>query len=166
MADISHEFYLSFNEPPIIFMNALEADDLVFSLQCKSKDGVIRTIRGHKCATAADLHNEVAAVLQFPDYYGENWDAMDECITDLEWLPGSWYLINLCRVQSVLPDDERNFKIFMSILLDAGRTWANPSYRGMSSEHPSKPFNIIISGNEPGISRAKRAIGMLLEKGR
>ena len=43
-------------------------------------------LRGKKCRTENDFFSEVAASFQFPFYYGENWDAFDECIQDLEWL--------------------------------------------------------------------------------
>ncbi|HLH31485.1 MAG TPA: barstar family protein [Terriglobia bacterium] len=31
--------------------------------------------------------NRIAEVLQFPDWFGYNWDALNDCLTDLEWLP-------------------------------------------------------------------------------
>jgi hypothetical protein len=31
--------------------------------------------------------------MRFPDYFGWNWNAFDECITDLEWLKFSCLLI-------------------------------------------------------------------------
>jgi hypothetical protein len=31
--------------------------------------------------------------LQFPDYFGNNWDAFDECISDLSWLNAESFLI-------------------------------------------------------------------------
>lgn len=34
-----------------------------------------------------ELLNALAAVLCFPDYFGGNWDALEECICDLSWLP-------------------------------------------------------------------------------
>jgi RNAse (barnase) inhibitor barstar len=42
-----------------------------------------RVIRGRKCATPADFFNEAAAALQFPPYFGENWDAFADCFRDL-----------------------------------------------------------------------------------
>ena len=43
-------------------------------------------IRGKRCKTEDDFFREISASFQFPDYFGENWAALDECICDLEWL--------------------------------------------------------------------------------
>lgn len=53
----------------------------------ESKTGTyISYLRGKHCKTEDDFLIQVAASFQFPDYYGENWSAFDECIQDLEWL--------------------------------------------------------------------------------
>src|SRR5262245_41285350 len=44
---------------------------------------VARVVRGVKCSTATKLFDEFAAALQFPDYFGENWDAFSDCFADL-----------------------------------------------------------------------------------
>ena len=35
-----------------------------------------------------DLLRHIAAELKFPDYFGFNWAALDECLADLSWLQG------------------------------------------------------------------------------
>lgn len=102
VARMTDEFYKQINESPIILMSQHKADKLVFSLQCNHEGGAVEVIRGRKCSNYEALHNEVAAALQFPDYYGENWDAMDECITDLSWMPADWYLIQVSTIEDVL----------------------------------------------------------------
>lgn len=36
--------------------------------------------------TKADLLSALAKSLHLPDYFGENWDALEECLRDLSWL--------------------------------------------------------------------------------
>jgi len=43
-------------------------------------------LRGSKMKDYQGLYNEFGAALQFPYYFGENWNAFDECIKDLSWL--------------------------------------------------------------------------------
>ncbi len=153
---MSDRFHELINELAITAMPHSEADNLVYSIQCQPGGGAVRVIRGWKCLTYESLHNEVSAALQFPNYYGENWDAMDECITDLEWMPADWYLIYVSGIEDVLPDDEEGFSIFLSVLSDASERWANPEKRGLAytEEVVRKPFIVIISGTEEGLLRA------------
>jgi hypothetical protein len=45
---------------------------------------VVRSVRGRKMTTTAQLYDEFAAALQFPPYFGENWAAFDECLSDMD----------------------------------------------------------------------------------
>ena len=47
----------------------------------------VRVVRGRKMRNLPGLFDEFSAALQFPLYFGENEDAFDECIADLENLP-------------------------------------------------------------------------------
>ena len=57
----------------------------------------ISYLRGKRCQTEDSFFKEISASFQFPDYYGENWDATDECLCDLEWL-------SFCKILVVIDD--------------------------------------------------------------
>lgn len=84
----------------------------------------LRMINGKKCATPAGLFTEFARALGFPDYFGHNWDAMEECLADLEWLPAKGYILLITDAQAVLPGDEDEYETFLEILSDAGEAWS------------------------------------------
>ena len=41
-------------------------------------------IDGNAIFTSPDLHKALAEALSFPEYYGRNFDALYDCLTDLE----------------------------------------------------------------------------------
>ena len=43
----------------------------------------VRVLRGRNMRSTEGFYNELAAALQFPLYFGKNWDALDECLADL-----------------------------------------------------------------------------------
>ncbi len=103
---------------------------------------VVRILRGHRCATSQAVFQEWAAALQFPYYFGENWDALDECLTDLEWLPGSCYVFFVMRLDRVLPGLDDEFNIFIDVLREAHQEWKIPNR--YNTDWPAAPFTLVF----------------------
>lgn len=55
-------------------------------------------------STSEELHSLLASVFKFPDYYGNNWDAFDECIRDHP-PAGPIYLTGISQLSEQLPRD-------------------------------------------------------------
>lgn len=45
-------------------------------------------IDGATIRVKQELFSAMAKALRFPDWFGANWDALNDCLRDLEWLPG------------------------------------------------------------------------------
>jgi RNAse (barnase) inhibitor barstar len=69
------------------------------------------------------LLNHVATVLQFPNHFGSNWDALEECLTDLEWVDGDGYLIYFDHIDGLLSAHPDQFATFVEIVRDAVESW-------------------------------------------
>lgn len=63
-------------------------DNELYSIeyQLTWEDVYVSHIRGSLCSTLDDFFREISCSMRFPNYFGWNWDAFDECITDLDWL--------------------------------------------------------------------------------
>src|SRR5437764_1364598 len=83
-------------------MNKSDFENLYLRMSMTHKEAVVRKIRGNKCKTLDDLFNEVGAALQFPWYFGENWPAFSECMSDLDWLPSDVYLFLVSQANLLL----------------------------------------------------------------
>ena len=53
--------------------------------------------------TREEIHDRIARALNFPDYYGKNWDAFDECIADLGNTPRKIRFIGIMNLEDRLP---------------------------------------------------------------
>src|SRR5580700_5705891 len=102
-----------------------EATDFGWSLaRLDGRQVVVRFLRGQKMQTAPQLFDEFAAALQFPYYFGENWNALWECLTDLEWLPGDAYILFLTDAECLLDrESSEKFAILLDLLEQAAQQW-------------------------------------------
>ncbi len=108
--------------------------EALYDLEWAVPDGVdLRVVRGYFCRTDQDLFREWSAALQFPWYFGMNWDAFNECINDLEWLRSERLVVVVSALESVLAEPERPDRFpdrfehtFLRILCAAARTPGAP----------------------------------------
>ena len=68
-----------------------------------------------------DLINALSSVLRFPDYFGGNWDAFEECIRDLSWLPKGNVVLN--HMDLPLSKDIMSLSTYLLILKNAVEKW-------------------------------------------
>lgn len=71
-----------------------------------------------------DLFEVVASAMQFPDYFGNNWDALDECLSDMEWLPADGYCLVLRDAVKGWSQAPYALGCFVTAWLEAARYWA------------------------------------------
>jgi hypothetical protein len=67
------------------------------------------------------LLSSVAKALYFPKWFGGNWDALEDCLTDLSWMTAGGYVL-LIEGAGDLPLVERGTLI--DILASAAASWA------------------------------------------
>jgi hypothetical protein len=115
---------------------------LDFDQRDREQGIVIRVMRGRHSETPEGVFQEWAAALQFPYYFGHNWDAFDECIIDLSWLPGSCYVFVVTELDMVLPDHPDEFNIFVRVMKRAHKQWKIPNRANM--DEPVAPFTIVF----------------------
>jgi RNAse (barnase) inhibitor barstar len=112
-------------KPPWTVLLVLKGGQRAESVVKRPDGFVLRVIRGRKCRSTAGLFADIAEALEFPDYFGHNWDALEECLADLEWLSGRGYVFVFTEAELILPDEEAEFATFLEVLNDAGEAWAS-----------------------------------------
>ncbi len=67
-----------------------------------------------------DLLKQLQSGFDLPDYFGHNWDALEDCLTDLSWIAQKevWLIHN---AELALEDHE--LEAYLSILKDVGEHW-------------------------------------------
>lgn len=70
--------------------------------------------------TKAALLQRLAEVLEFPPWFGGNWDALEDCLKDLSWLRAPGWLIVLEGSESLARADLRELT---DVLAESARYW-------------------------------------------
>lgn len=70
--------------------------------------------------TKVDLFKNLSKALNFPDYFGYNWDALLDLFLDLTWIEEKTIILIHESVSGLSPVD---LNIYMKILEDSSKVW-------------------------------------------
>lgn len=78
---------------------------------------------GKEILTKEAFLSKAAQAMKFPEYFGYNWDAFDECITDLEWCPAQRYALIYDQPDIFAKADPVQWQIARDLLQAAVEYW-------------------------------------------
>lgn len=67
----------------------------------------------------AALMRNIATALRFPEWFGANWDALEDCLSDLSWLPANEYVLVF---EDAKPGDDLG--VLIDVLRSSAEWWA------------------------------------------
>lgn len=106
---------------------------------------VIRLLRGAKMRSYQGLYDEFAAALQFPYYFGENMAAFDECLSDLEWLSGSCFILAISDADLLLDQEDREaLPHLIGRLAELAGEWNEPASDVGEYLRDPTPFHVLF----------------------
>jgi RNAse (barnase) inhibitor barstar len=104
-------------------------------------------VDGKNISRKEQLLNHFSTALHFPDHFGGNWDALEECLTDLEWVDGDGYVIHYDHIDGLLAEHPDQFETLIEILRDAVASW----------KEDGEAMVVLLSGAKPpkGVAKLK-----------
>ncbi len=107
---------------------------------------VTKAIYGARSRTKPALLAELAQAFEFPAYTGRNWDALEECLADLEWLPAEGYLLVVTDADQLLGESPEDYGTFLEVMETVAAEWA----AGRTGEwpRPPAPFHVCLTVRE------------------
>lgn len=76
----------------------------------------------------------VAKGMEFPDYFGKNWDALDECLRDMSWRPAKGYTLFVHQARELWGRTGVVAGKFLEVWLFAAEEWS----------HENVPFHLVF----------------------
>jgi len=101
---------------------------------------------GRHIETKPEFLRAAAASMDFPTYFGQNWDAFEECIRDLSWAPARGYVLLYDHVAPFAANQPDEWKIALAILKDALVQWRKLD----------KPFYVLLRNTERYVPKVEK----------
>ncbi|HTS86498.1 MAG TPA: barstar family protein [Usitatibacter sp.] len=95
-------------------------------------------VDGTKITRKEQLLNAVATALHFPKSFGHNWDALEECLVDLD-MDADGFVILYDHIDGLLAAHPDQFETLVEILRDAVGSW----------REDGTPMAVLLSGTKP-----------------
>jgi hypothetical protein len=136
--------------PPFVVAQAA-VETLSSLIDSWSVSGIlVRSVRGWACRDTDSLFSEFAAALEFPPYFGRNWPAFRECVSDLDWLTMDEGLIILIHNADQVLKNESPFELenLVGALKSAAHDFGSPVAEGEVWDRQAIPFHVVLQWHD------------------
>lgn len=72
---------------------------------------------------ALSLHKVLARALHFPEWYGRNWDALADSLSDMSWNEADGYVLIFQRAEVLQASEPESFATLQDILQETIHFW-------------------------------------------
>jgi RNAse (barnase) inhibitor barstar len=80
-------------------------------------------IDGRNIARKEQLMNAMATALDLPPHFGHNWDALEECLNDMEGAEGDGFVIHYDQVDALAQGHASELQTLVEIFRDSVESW-------------------------------------------
>lgn len=128
------------------------------------RDGAhVGVVDGHDASTEPDFFTAIAGALELPEWFGANWDALDEVLADRSWLAGARHVLVLRHALWLLDDEpQERLKILVGVLGAAASGEPDPNDRRGGVELAPPPLSVVLHAephDEDTLRRRYEAVG-------
>ena len=77
----------------------------------------------YNIVTEDELFNIIAQFMNFPSYFGKNWDALSDCLKDMQWAPAKGYVLILRDSVDAWSKNPYMWGIFIEVWMAVSEFW-------------------------------------------
>ncbi len=115
-----------------VFRTAIDSDEIVAA--AKTAGLQVFKIDLAKARGKSGLFDAFSKPLKFPKHFGKNWDALNDCLTDLAWLDGTGWVLILTNCKPFVAKYQADFDLALELLEGVAASW----------QEDGKPFWLFI----------------------
>lgn len=118
---------------------------------------LIAEVNGSKAQNITGFLKEVSKAFKFPSYFGFNYNALKECLNDLDWIDQDNYLLLIENYdQLLLEEDAIDLSDTLKLLIKTANEWVNvPNFKGEEEFIKRANFKIFIAKTEKAVNDLK-----------
>lgn len=102
----------------------------------------------HNVKNDNELFCKISKFMSFPSYFGRNWDALADCLKDMEWAPSSGYVLVLNDAADAWSKNPYLWGIFVETWMGVAEFWKNFDV----------PFHLIFSMNQGALEPVNNSV--------
>jgi RNAse (barnase) inhibitor barstar len=85
----------------------------------------IAAIDGKRCRDIESFLVEIGHAFSFPEYYGRNMNALNDCLNDLDWIDKDSYVLIINHFESFISESEEDKNDVINFLNEIAQEWKN-----------------------------------------